>query len=967
MDVKETLLFKFVEEKSPEYYDELIKLRTHAEHWLANINTTFPHYPSHGIDHSDQIIKNISLILFKNADISKPVASKFNEVEASILIAAAYTHDIGMVVSDDEKLSITKTEEWKSYLQNTPEAKDTWEKIEGILSDADSASDIADKSEKLFLAGVSQRHLFSEFFRRKHVQRSGVLLRFNPTVFGADFLKDRQFRDAVAKVGEAHGVGYTDLENTHKYPEATVIKGKPVNLRFLAIMMRFGDLLDMRVERSSTTYRNLSLMPKSSIPHWDQYENFRDENINHEEISLTAYCPSQESYRTLRQWCCWIEEESKKSNESMRRSKRHADWVAPIVKVAPAEGEAQKEDTIIIKPSLDANFEPHDWKFYFNKSQIIQRLTTDIYKGDELVFLRELIQNALDASRARLVARLNEDDEEIPEFLTDVDEYERNKFPIKISIEEHEDKDNGHQYQWITIEDKGIGMDAHIIQNYFLQIGQSFYTTNEFKDEYHFSPTSRFGVGFLSVFGISNHIEITTYKGYQKGQPIKLTLNSPNDFLLTEKQEEKMGSGTKIAIRLRNYLDNSEVVNYIKKVAARAEFPIEINNLGKKEKVFVQEFNEFSIPVMDAKYTKDSKFKFIVYDLKDENHIGQLGVWFLQEKNKLTLNYGMKLLEKSLKFSHHNVYDATYFYGVLVKEESKTNRVNSSWGNSIKYKSWIDYRGAEAEIDISRTNINTEKHIVSMKKVHKIIQDEISKNSYTIDQLHRVLRNTPSLSLFPNLDKLPLINGYLKGKEKEITIKDLKEVNEFYYIHSNDMYGIAFQKNPELRMVIEKTIIGSMQYDNIFILLQYELSRMILLYREINNKWGKEFKPISVSATDFPDVFISKYSKENNTDFRWQSIKNCNEFYIECTNFSLLAYYGFRVLNLRHPCASWLYKIKNANNLSDDDRKKIEATIDLEDISQTSLYNILELGKLGIISKEFAPPSKVDKPWEGSE
>ena len=241
IDVKETLLFKFVKEKSPEYYKELIKLRTHAEQWLANINTTFPHYPSHGIDHSDQIINNISLILFKNADTSKPVASELNEVEASILIAAAYTHDIGMVVSDHEKLSITKTEKWKSYLKDTSEAKETWQEIEKILSDASSA-DVADKSEKLFLASINRRHLFSEFFRRKHVKRSGFLLHFDPKVFGADFLKDRQFRDAVAKVGEGHGVGYTDLENTHKYPEATVIKGKPVNLRFLAIMMRFGDI-----------------------------------------------------------------------------------------------------------------------------------------------------------------------------------------------------------------------------------------------------------------------------------------------------------------------------------------------------------------------------------------------------------------------------------------------------------------------------------------------------------------------------------------------------------------------------------------------------------------------------------------------------------------------------------------------------------------------------------------------------
>lgn len=947
-DIKGSLLFKFVQQKSAPYYEELVKLRTHTERWISNINTTFSHYPSHGIDHSDEIIRNMSKILFKKADINQPVAKEFNEIEASILIAAAYTHDIGMVVSDEEKLKITKTDAWAQFLENNEEAKNCWEKTRALVSDSESSVNTSNESERLFLASVSQRHLFAEFFRKSHAKRSGVLLHFDPAVFGADFLQDRQFRDAVAKVGEGHGISYTDLENTHRYSEANIIKEKAVNIRFLAIIMRFGDLLDMRAERSNSTYKNLTLIPESSVPHWDQYEDFRDECITHETISFTAYCPTQDSYRTLRHWCCWIEEESKLATESMRRSERHADWLAPRAKVAAAKGEAQQTDTIIIKPSVHANFEPLDWKFYFNKTAIIQRLTTDIYRGDKLVFLRELIQNSLDATRARLVARLNEDEIEIPAFLNDVPEHERNKFPISISLETRAQDDE--QNQWVVIEDKGIGMNTHIIQNYFLQVGQSFYTTNEFKGEYHFSPTRRFGVGFLSVFGVSNHIEITTHKGMQKGQPLKLTLNNPTDYLLTEKLAHKVGSGTKIEIRLTDKIGDETFARYVRNIVGRSEFPIKITVAENCKNIYPKQFESVTIPIRDAsgEYQEDASFEFKVYDLKDNDQVGQLGIWFLNEGSSSTLNYKISLLQDSIKYSNVNYQSDVFFHGLSLNNSSRV-----SYHRNSRYESWVDYRGSEIQINISRTRADINTSFIT-SKIHEIINDEIQSANYSPMELHRVLMDFPELSLINGLKDLPLIEAYLEGEKKYISINKICNESEFYIIFDEDTYKKTYSdiKNNECNYL------DRCPENNKLVLLYADLR---LYVNELNSIWSQAYNPIFVTNLNkktYRAAHLFKYSNSSCNDWMYQKVGQSYEFKINLPELGNR--YNSKIINILHPFGNWLYMTKNSSDLSAEDKTKIESTFEWE---KASIDEILKLGKLGVLNETISPPSVLDEPW----
>ena len=63
----------------------------------ASCRQVFPHYPSHGVDHSDRIIEQLSHLLFNN---TRPVV-RFSTAEVYCLLLRRYPHDMGMVVSPE--------------------------------------------------------------------------------------------------------------------------------------------------------------------------------------------------------------------------------------------------------------------------------------------------------------------------------------------------------------------------------------------------------------------------------------------------------------------------------------------------------------------------------------------------------------------------------------------------------------------------------------------------------------------------------------------------------------------------------------------------------------------------------------------------------------------------------------------------------------------------------------------------
>ncbi|MDC0714001.1 ATP-binding protein [Stigmatella sp. ncwal1] len=117
-----------------------------------------------------------------------------------------------------------------------------------------------------------------------------------------------------------------------------------------------------------------------------------------------------------------------------------------------------------------------------------------LYRKDPSVPLRELIQNAADAVRARRVlANLAQD---------------WGTVTVRVGRDAHG--------RWIEVCDTGLGMSERVLTRHLLDVGRSYWMTEEMRRDYPglaasgFHPTGRFGVGFFSVFMWGERLRVTS-------------------------------------------------------------------------------------------------------------------------------------------------------------------------------------------------------------------------------------------------------------------------------------------------------------------------------------------------------------------------------------------------------------------------------------------------------------------------
>jgi len=190
-------------------------------------------------------------------------------------------------------------------------------------------------------------------------------------------------------------------------------------------------------------------------------------------------------------------------------------------------------------------YQPIDFKFGVDTSSALQLFAGNTLYRDRRVFLRELVQNAVDACNLR--------------------QMQAPGFTPAIGIEFSPDLDR------ITFRDNGIGMSKQWIEKYFLNIGLSFYQSDEIvrvnRDaNIQFSFISQFGIGFLSSFLVSRQVIIRTRQAGSEGYII--TITHLDDYFDVRVADEQLPVGTEVTVVLkenvRQYCRSLEYLGYLK-------------------------------------------------------------------------------------------------------------------------------------------------------------------------------------------------------------------------------------------------------------------------------------------------------------------------------------------------------------------------------------------------------------------
>jgi hypothetical protein len=191
------------------------------------------------------------------------------------------------------------------------------------------------------------------------------------------------------------------------------------------------------------------------------------------------------------------------------------------------------------------DYQPIDFKFGVDTSSALQLFAGNTLYKDRRVFLRELVQNAVDACNLR--------------------QMQEPGFTPSIGIEFSSDLGK------IIFRDNGIGMSKQWIEKYFLNIGLSFYQSDEImrvnRDaKIHFSFISQFGIGFLSCFLVAQQVILKTRQAGSDG--FIITISHIDDYFDVRVAEEQIPVGTEVTVILKEnllqYCRSLEYLGYLK-------------------------------------------------------------------------------------------------------------------------------------------------------------------------------------------------------------------------------------------------------------------------------------------------------------------------------------------------------------------------------------------------------------------
>lgn len=259
--------------------------------------------------------------------------------------------------------------------------------------------------------------------------------------------------------------------------------------------------------------------------------------------------------------------------------------------------------------------------------------------SDNEIFLRELVSNAIDATRK--ISTLNS----FGDFKGELGDL---RVYVKI------DKEAGT----LTISDHGIGMDASDIEKYINQI--AFSGAEEFLQKYKDTANSiigHFGLGFYSAFMVSKKVVIRSLSYKEGAQAVEWTCDGSPEFEMHP--IEKADRGTDIILFIdddsKEYLEDDRIMALLKKYCRFLPVPV---IFGKK------------------KEWKDGKY----VDTDEDNIVNSTEPLWTRKPSELTdedyLNFYHELMpgkENPLFWIHLNVDYPFTLTGILYFPKVKSN------------------------------------------------------------------------------------------------------------------------------------------------------------------------------------------------------------------------------------------------------------------------------------------------------
>lgn len=610
-------------------------------------------YSRHDDSHSVAILNAIVSV------IGKRKIEQLSATDLWLLLHCAYAHDIGMPFSygqmSDFWGNIRKDSDFENFFKECLTSDDSAlrnaadyinsisEKLNVELSKMSNSDEKSQKFGTEWPAKVYRytSYLTAEYVRKNHALRSEALLE------SCDIFRQKgcmqvesRFYKIVAKCCMLHASERQDIIKEIPQHEWDIESGN-CHPRFVAYMIRLGDLLDIDNNRFDwMDLQHYGFVPERSVLHRKKHESIIHIKYTDKVIEITAQSDDSDVCQLANDWFEEIKNE-------VRFIATHWTEFAPN----RIGGCTLSEPVLQVYLGNEKFYRVEDCEFRIDKDTLIELVIgRNLYKT-KFDFLREYVQNALDASKMKFWVDVcegrqdfwvfNEDSvwnmqkRELLPF--DINETLLRQYTLEIIcdyVEKECDSQNvSSEFISIEIIDRGIGIDQECIEA-ISNIGTGWNKRKKYSGYLAsmpdwLKPTGGFGIGMQSGFMITNEIHIQThcenepygrkidlYSGKGNGKieeheisvrqiGTRITVDVPYEWFMDEdnyKEYQELGFDTKMI----DFMDTGKmtelitefVEKYIKIILGNPLFPIVVKQKGGKASIisrfWLESKNEYS-------------------------------------------------------------------------------------------------------------------------------------------------------------------------------------------------------------------------------------------------------------------------------------------------------------------------------------------------------------------------------------
>lgn len=748
----------------------------------------FSDYTLHNPLHSRKLMHLAGYI------IPDSVLNRLSSLELTVMIMSFYLHDLGMVSSYDDKESVLKSDEFQTFI----DSKEQYSTRFSVLRDEISKAGGGKKSQLENLLAQLQGAALTDYLRPQHarVDRYNAVLK--KVLDGDDGdkyfeLEGVSFKKELLQICQSHNdscyiLGKTDSEGKLYFDVEHHMCSQEFNMQYCAAILRIADILDFDMERTpSSLFRALGIedkqLPgfKTSLIEWTKQMAVHTISISDNEIVVKADCNSPSIEHAVREMCSYVEREIRDTLSIIRSVKNEI------------TSRYYTNLPLTVKADIRSNgYTYRDYSIRLNDASIRNLLMGNNLYFNKYVAARELIQNSLDACLVR-------------------NKIEKYGYTPLVKVYISMDANNRH---WFVVQDNGIGMDDKVLSDYFFKIGNSYYRSDEFrsisknKKITDFTPSSRFGIGILSVFMIGSVVKVTTSNKYSvRGDVLQRTLIVDNTESLAVVQESPaIENGTKIEVLLHPEKDNETFINgmfgFIKETIIRPSVPVVITALDKAEtRIETERYYKFdgkinteleekgieTIEIDLHKHSELLKGKAFLFFFRKED--GKLS--FIDPKGKV--EWGIYPLKTQYLLEGTATGSRVTVNGVSMSLKKSGGLFNTK-KRIVPFLIDVDVTSKEyITFDVSRSKVNGKGLEVAKKEIYNSIVESL-KDMGVYDRFDDDTRKQFKRAKIRNVPATPLDKGFLSK------VETLLPTTQFS-VTSQMIYDIADKLSEEMDIV----------------------------------------------------------------------------------------------------------------------------------------------------------------------